>query len=508
MDRMEDKWAEDAHVTGAEIAGILRKDIMQVLPDVYGGADKIPADEEIRVKRMLCGQFGADYTEDCDIRARRYLAGGRGASAYMQHMLKLQTGLMEHLVRRTSCYLGLQQRHAEVFLLAFNSDAQHMTRAFYMISSAEREGERQALINQLGAAIGAVVARAKDGELSARVEETFDAGLSGIADDINALNAAMQTIIGVVNDGVMRIGAGDLTTPVDGAFSGDFAQLRDGINRTMSQLHQVATSLAETACRVEDMSQSSRANAKVLQDRSQTQTEMLNAIQSMVTGLEASVDQNETVAALAQRHVGAVQTAGRNTHDVLTRMIDAMRGVNHSFGEVNTLVTAIDEIAGQTNMLALNASVEAARAGTAGQGFAVVAAEVRLLAARVADAAHQIRTLTDASTQHITDGTVQGDTAATQIAALMAGIGDISDAFTRMKSSVDTQAQSFKSIGDAVGRLHDSAKENTREAEDGLRAADAQQSTSRDLSAVVGLLRHGNCDVENRVVETETVHAA
>src|SRR3546814_2042746 len=90
--------------------------------------------------------------------------------------------------------------------------------------------------------------------------------------------------------------------------------------------------------------------------------------------------------------------------EVVKQAIGAMDGIEKSSAEIANIVTVIDGIAFQTNLLALNAGVEAARAGDAGQGFAVVANEVRALAQRSADAAKDIKELIGTSSGQVTSG--------------------------------------------------------------------------------------------------------
>lgn len=86
---------------------------------------------------------------------------------------------------------------------------------------------------------------------------------------------------------------------------------------------------------------------------------------------------------------------------VVQRAVSAMAVIEKSAKEITQIIDVIDGFAFQTNLLALNAGVEAARAGNAGKGFAVVANEVRALAQRSAEAAQNIKTIVNASTQQV-----------------------------------------------------------------------------------------------------------
>lgn len=167
MAMVEALWTKDKHAIGEEIARILRTDLHETLIAVYGDEANIPNGEADRLQAMLLGRFDEAYVADCRTRMERYAQSGAGQADYMCDLLNLETGLMEHLERRTSYYLGLQQQQAEVFLLAFNCDAQLMMQAFHQPAERKQTASREALLNRLSSAIGDVVIHARDGNLSA-----------------------------------------------------------------------------------------------------------------------------------------------------------------------------------------------------------------------------------------------------------------------------------------------------------------------------------------------------
>src|SRR5690606_13029483 len=111
----------------------------------------------------------------------------------------------------------------------------------------------------------------------------------------------------------------------------------------------------------------------------------------------AASHQAENIAALT---LDVVRDGGND----MERMVNTMEDIRHSTRKVFDIVKIIDGIAFQTNLLAVNATIEAAHAGKSGKGFAVVAAEVRSLAQRAATAASDIRILIDASDDKIQSG--------------------------------------------------------------------------------------------------------
>ena len=482
MTDFTDAWTDERRSVGFEVFRIVQSDLNAVLPAVYGTPDTVPLQEVDRICAMLTGAFDDGYRVGCQKRAEGFIAAGRGIDDYIRQTLDLQTRMMAHLVRRTSCYLGLQQEQAFVFLLAFNTDMQVMNAAFQSIAQDAIDAERRALVKRLSRAIGKVVAQARDGDLTAHVLEGFDDPLlDQIAADLNALNADVAAVFHDVSDVLARVGQGDLGARIEGAYRGDFADLQARINTALDQIEHVSREVDETSDQVADMAQETRQHATTLRSRSEDQTRMLAEAVDLVAGVKSALEDTHGIARAAQTTVDDARAAADTTHDVLGRLIEVMKTVNDSFAEVSERIGAIDTIAAQTNMLALNASVEAARAGTAGHGFSVVAAEVRALAARVADTSDAVATLTRNSSHHVMRGVSESDVARTNLHHLMDGISRLRDVFDNMRAGVDAQSSTFEAIDRAVMGLRDSAQQNVDEARAGLSSAADLEASSHQL---------------------------
>ena len=124
-------------------------------------------------------------------------------------------------------------------------------------------------------------------------------------------------------------------------------------------------------------------------------------------GVARSVQQLTACGQQVEKVVGLVQSlrleSARNRKQ-MQRLRERMQSLRGKSQEIGEMVTLIDNIAFRTNVLALNASVEASKAGEAGRGFAVVASEVRALAQRSASAAKEIKDLITVSVEQVSDG--------------------------------------------------------------------------------------------------------
>src|SRR5690606_20629245 len=130
----------------------------------------------------------------------------------------------------------------------------------------------------------------------------------------------------------------------------------------------------------------------------------LRGTASAIEQITASVGQLTFYTAQANSQAQAASDAASRGGQVVKQAITTMQSIEEASAKIGDITSVIDGIAFQTNILALNAAVEAARAGEQGRGFAVVAGEVRTLASRSAQAAKEIKSLIESTTQSVSTG--------------------------------------------------------------------------------------------------------
>ena len=222
-------------------------------------------------------------------------------------------------------------------------------------------------------------------------------------------NQRNQTAILRLLDEIADLADGDLT--VQATVTEDFTgAIADSINYSIDQLRELVETINQTALQVAAAAQESQDTATVLAEASEHQAQEIAGASAAINEMAVSIDQVSTNAsestAVAERSVAIANKGNQVVHNTIIGM-DSIREqiqdtakrikrLGESSQEIGDIVGLINDIADQTNILALNAAIQASMAGDAGRGFAVVADEVQRLAERSSGATKQIEALVKA----------------------------------------------------------------------------------------------------------------
>jgi len=181
------------------------------------------------------------------------------------------------------------------------------------------------------------------------------------------------------------------------------------------------------------------------------------------------------------------QRVGQST-DALGTMIASMAAMQESSNKVAKIIKTIDEIAFQTNILALNAAVEAARAGEAGMGFAIVADEVRSLAQRSAQAAHDTAALIEDSIASADHGHQKVQQVSGAIHAITSSAGQVKALVDSVSDASGEQAQGIEQVTRAITEMERTTQATAASAEESAAVSEELSAQAETSLEVVGRL--------------------
>ena len=210
---------------------------------------------------------------------------------------------------------------------------------------------------------------------------------------------------------------------------------------------------------------------------------------SSMEQMTASVRTNAETAGEADRLSGAASAAAGRGGEAVKQVVATMGSISDSSRRISDIIGTIDGIAFQTNILALNAAVEAARAGEAGRGFAVVAGEVRALAQRSAQAAHEIKSLIGASVDNVEAGSRLVDDAGLTMQDIVAQVGRVSSLIAHIGAATREQSEGIAQVGQAVGHLDQVTQQNAALVEQSAAASQSLQQRAERLAEAIDVFR-------------------
>ena len=271
---------------------------------------------------------------------------------------------------------------------------------------------------------------------------------------------------------------------------------RDEIGELMKAMNQIGGGIATVVTHVREGAEAvATASAEIeegnqdLSGRTERQASALEQTSSLMGGLHSTVQQNANNARQANQLAQEASAVAAQGGEVVSQVVDTMKGINDSSRKIADIISVIDGIAFQTNILALNAAVEAARAGEQGRGFAVVATEVRSLAGRSAAAAKEIKSLIQASVERVEHGTALVDRAGATMGAVVQSIHRVTTIMGEISSASANQSDGVAQVGAAVSQMDQATQQNAALVEQMAAAAASLRSQADELVQEVSVFK-------------------
>ncbi len=351
----------------------------------------------------------------------------------------------------------------------------------------KRRAERQEMLRELQSAFGQVVDAVAAGDFSVRVEPRYkEAELNALADGLNHLVSVVAKGIDETKRVLNALAHSDLTQRMTGDFSGTFADLKDYVNSTGESLADVIQRLLTAAGTLRELTSNLSEGSDQLAGRTTHQAATVEEATAALSSILNTVKENADRADQAQSNAASAHRLAVAGGDIMDQATRAIARIAEASEKMADTVGVIEGIAFQTNILALNASVEAARAGAAGAGFAVVANEVRSLAQSAAERSNQIKTLNQSASEEVAAGVDLITKAADTLKEIVSAVATSNELVSAIANANKTQAVSISEFGEGITQIDQVTQQNAALVQDTneivTQAKDQADSIDRILS--------------------------
>ena len=209
---------------------------------------------------------------------------------------------------------------------------------------------------------------------------------------------------------------------------------------------------------------------------------MQATINELTSGIKTTAEELGTAYDEAYKYA-EIAEGSRGDMEVL---VQAMSRINETSEKIGAIITQIEDIASQTNLLSLNASIEAARAG---KGFAVVADQIRNLAEQRAKSAGDSKALIEAAIHEVGDGNMYAEKASTSLREVVDGIQAIADSAKKIKEISIEQADSMEQVEATAERIAEVVQNNSAAAQETSATSEELTAQATTLSGMVSVFK-------------------
>lgn len=303
-----------------------------------------------------------------------------------------------------------------------------------------------------------------------------------VRDSVHSLKALIENVSHVLG----QLSKGNLNLTAEGEYIGDFRSIRDSLEQIIDSLNSTLGQIDASAEMVSGGAEQVAAGSQTLAQGASEQAETVEKLAVSVQEISQQIKKNAEGASHANGRVTVIEKEALQSSRRMKDMLDAMREIKETSRRIVKINKTVEDIAFQTNILALNASVEAARAGAESRGFAAVADEVRNLAEMSSEASKSTALLLAASLDAVTNGSEVAAETAASLDDVVRGVQELSESMDKISAASGEQAHAIELVTQGIGKISDIVQMNSATAEESAAASEGLSAQAQLLKELTG----------------------
>ena len=298
----------------------------------------------------------------------------------------------------------------------------------------------------------------------------------------------LQTIFGDLEYLLNKMANGNfnLRTSCEDEYIGEYEGLLEAIRQMNRKMDSALKEVREASEMVSSGSMNLADGSQALAEGATEQAASIEEIQATMDELTAGLEKCAKDVGNAYDKAEGCALSAEVSQSEMQSMVAIMERISNTSSEIESIIGEIEDIASQTNLLSLNAAIEAARAGDAGRGFAVVADQIRNLAEQSAKSAVNTRKLIEGSVSEINAGSKAVLKTAEVLEEVVSSVKDIAGISRELSENVKEQVESIEQANGGIYRISEVIQSNSATAQEASATSEELSAQATSMDELVG----------------------